>query len=71
MPIAGLLTSTAIHRQLIRVVAGGAILAILSVFNTDIERAEDRDCGAHYRDAALGCGPDEHWDSVIYFCQLM
>lgn len=71
MPTAGLLTSTAIHRQLIRVVAGGAILAILSVSNTNIERAEDGDCGAHYCGAALGRGPDEHWNGVICFCKLM
>lgn len=43
----------------------GVARAIRSVFDVDVEVTENGDGRTHDRGAALGGGPNEHWDRII------
>lgn len=58
-------STTAIQWQSIGSVARRAARAIQSVFDVDVEGTEDGDGRTHDRDAALGGGPNEHWNRII------
>lgn len=43
-------------------------VALATVAEADVERAEDGDGGAHYCGCAFGGGPDEHINCVVWSC---